>query len=150
VIEDRVERGVAATGFDTVALHDRPQAAGAVKSGSSSSRGRQSRRRPALQTTLEAALASDDAVPSSRLANFTSASGALTVFLVLAAFLYTASIIFLVGVEIDELLRKDASATEEGIISVLRRGMKRAERPVKTDGESKRGKASPVQGAGRS
>jgi hypothetical protein len=84
-----------------------PQAAGAVKSGSSSSRGRQSRRRPALQTTLEAALASDDAVPSSRLANFTSASGALTVFLVLAAFLYTASIIFLVGVEIDELLRKD-------------------------------------------
>jgi membrane protein len=86
----------------------------------------------------------------SSFANFTSASGALTVFLVLAAFLYTASIIFLVGVEIDELLRKDASATEEGIIGVLRRGMKRAERPVKTDGESKRGKASPVQGAGRS
>ncbi len=61
----------------------------------------------------------------SSLANFTSASGALTVFLVLAAFLYTASIIFLVGVEIDELLRKDASAGEEGIVGVLRRGMKR-------------------------
>jgi len=66
----------------------------------------------------------------SSFANFTSASGALTVFLVLAAFLYTASIIFLVGVEIDELLRKDASAAEEGIIGVLRRGMKRPERPV--------------------
>jgi len=32
----------------------------------------------------------------------------------LAAFLYTASIIFLMGVEIDELLRKDASAGEKG------------------------------------
>lgn len=40
------------------------------KSGSSSSRGRQSRRRPALQTTLDATLASDDAVPSSRLGGF--------------------------------------------------------------------------------
>jgi len=54
------------------------------------------------------------------LADFTSASGALTVFLVLAAFLYTASIIFLVGVEIDELLRKDASAGEKGLFGVLR------------------------------
>jgi membrane protein len=67
----------------------------------------------------------------SSFANFTSASGALTVFLVLGAFLYTASIIFLVGVEVDELLRKDASAGEEGIIGVLRRGMKRPGRPVK-------------------
>jgi len=58
-------------------------------------------------------------------ANFTSASGALIVFLVLAAFLYTASIIFLVGVQIDELLRKDASAGEEGVLDVLRRGMRR-------------------------
>ncbi|MDQ3067897.1 MAG: YihY/virulence factor BrkB family protein [Actinomycetota bacterium] len=57
-------------------------------------------------------------------ANFMSASGALTVFLVLTAFLYTASIIFLVGIEIDELLRKDASAGEKGIIGVLR-GMSR-------------------------
>lgn len=61
----------------------------------------------------------------SSFANFTSASGALTVFLVLGAFLSTASIIFLVGVQIDELLRMDASAGEEGIIGVLRRGMKR-------------------------
>jgi len=60
----------------------------------------------------------------SSFADFTSASGALTVFLVLAAFLYTASIIFLVGVEINELLRKDASEGEEGILGVLRRGMK--------------------------
>ena len=53
-------------------------------------------------------------------ADFTSASGALTVFLVLAAFLYTASIIFLMGVEIDELLRKDASAGEKRVLGVLR------------------------------
>jgi len=59
----------------------------------------------------------------SSFANFTSASGALTVFLVLTAFLYTASIIFLVGVQIDELLRKDASAGEKGIIGVLRQGI---------------------------
>ncbi len=58
-------------------------------------------------------------------ADFKSASGALTVFLVLAAFLYAASIIFLVGVEIDELLRKDASEGEVGIIGVLRRGLRR-------------------------
>jgi len=58
----------------------------------------------------------------SSFANFTSASGALTVFLVLTAFLYTASIIFLVGVQIDELLRKDASTGEKGIIGVLRQG----------------------------
>ncbi len=57
-------------------------------------------------------------------ANFESASGALTVFLVLAAYLYTASIIFLVGVQIDELLRKDASAGEMGILDLLRRGMR--------------------------
>ncbi len=41
----------------------------------------------------------------------------------LAAFLYTASIIFLVGVEINELLRKDASEDEQGIIGLLRGGM---------------------------
>jgi len=53
-------------------------------------------------------------------ADFKSASGALTAFLVLAAYLYTASIIFLVGVELDELLRKDASRGERGIIDRLR------------------------------
>jgi len=55
-------------------------------------------------------------------ANFKSASGALTVFLVLAAYLYAASIIFLVGVELDELLRKDASASERGLVGLIRRG----------------------------
>ncbi|MCP9487258.1 MAG: YihY/virulence factor BrkB family protein [Gaiellaceae bacterium MAG52_C11] len=58
-------------------------------------------------------------------ADFTSASGTLTVFLILAAYLYTASIIFLVGTEIDELLRKDASAGEKGILGVLLRGLSR-------------------------
>ncbi|MBA3734431.1 MAG: YihY/virulence factor BrkB family protein [Actinobacteria bacterium] len=58
----------------------------------------------------------------SALANFKSASGALTVFLVLAAYLYTASIIFLVGVQIDELLRKDATSSEQGIIGLLLHG----------------------------
>ncbi len=59
------------------------------------------------------------------LANFMSASGALIVFLVLAAYLYTAAIIFLVGVQIDELLRKDATAGESGIIDLVRRGVHR-------------------------
>lgn len=54
------------------------------------------------------------------LANFKSAAGALIVFLVLAAYLYTASIILLVGIQIDELLRKDASPTERGIIDLIR------------------------------
>jgi uncharacterized BrkB/YihY/UPF0761 family membrane protein len=57
------------------------------------------------------------------LANFKSASGALIVFLVLAAYLYRATIIFLVGIQIDELLRKDASPHETGIIDLLRRRM---------------------------
>lgn len=58
----------------------------------------------------------------SALANFKSASGALTVFLVLAAYLYAASIIFLVGVQIDELLRKDSNPSEVGIIGLLLHG----------------------------
>jgi membrane protein len=56
------------------------------------------------------------------LADFTSASGTLTLFLVLAAYLYTASIIFLVGVQLDELLRKDASESETGILGLLLHG----------------------------
>jgi len=55
-----------------------------------------------------------------RFANFKSASGALLVFLVLAAYLYNASIVFLVGIQIDELLRKDASPRETGMIDLLR------------------------------
>ena len=53
------------------------------------------------------------------LANFKSASGALIVFLVLAAYLYAASVIFLVGIQFDELLRKDASPGETGIVDLL-------------------------------
>jgi hypothetical protein len=41
---------------------------------------------------------------------------------VLAAYVYTASLIFLVGVQLDELLRKDASAGEQGILGLLLRG----------------------------
>lgn len=51
--------------------------------------------------------------------DFKSAAGALIVFLVLAAYLYVASVIFLVGAQIDELLRKDASEHESGIVGVL-------------------------------
>ena len=39
-------------------------------------------------------------------ANFKTAAGTLTVFLVLNAYLFTSSIIFLVGVQLDELARK--------------------------------------------
>lgn len=56
---------------------------------------------------------------ASSFASFKSPSGALTVFLVLAAYLYTSSITFLVGVQIDELLRKDASSGERGIVDLL-------------------------------
>jgi hypothetical protein len=38
-------------------------------------------------------------------------------------YLYAASIIFLVGIQIDELLRKDASPHETGIVDLLRCGM---------------------------
>jgi hypothetical protein len=57
------------------------------------------------------------------LANFKSASDVLTVLLVLAVCLYAAPIIFLGGIQIDELLRKDASPHETGIIDLLRCGM---------------------------
>ncbi|MBA3844984.1 MAG: hypothetical protein H0X39_20620, partial [Actinobacteria bacterium] len=74
------------------------------------------------------------------LANFKSASGALTVFLVLAAYLYAASIIFLVGVQIDELLRKDSSGTEVGIIGLILRGTHAGARPRGDGGRRAGGK----------
>jgi hypothetical protein len=40
-------------------------------------------------------------------ANFKTAIGSLTVFLVLTAYVFTSAAIFLVGVQLDELLRKD-------------------------------------------
>jgi membrane protein len=55
----------------------------------------------------------------SSIANFKTAVGQLTVFLVLMVYAYASSIIFLVGVELDELLREDASADERGILDVV-------------------------------
>jgi membrane protein len=55
----------------------------------------------------------------SSIANFKTAVGQLTVFLVLMAYAYASSIVFLVGVELDELLREDASAKERGFLDVV-------------------------------
>jgi membrane protein len=55
----------------------------------------------------------------SDVANFKTATGSLTVFLVLIGYVYTSSIILLVGVELDELLRKDATAGQRGALQVL-------------------------------
>jgi len=52
------------------------------------------------------------------IANFKTAIGSLTVFLVLSGYIYTSSIIFLVGVEVDELLRQDARG-ERGVLNLL-------------------------------
>jgi membrane protein len=53
------------------------------------------------------------------LANFKTAAGQLVVFLVLMAYAYASSIVFLVGVQLDEFLREDANADEHGILHVL-------------------------------
>jgi membrane protein len=55
----------------------------------------------------------------SHVANFKTAIGNLTVFLVLIGYIYTSSIIFLVGVELDELLREDAAKGERGVLDLL-------------------------------
>ena len=52
-------------------------------------------------------------------ANFKTAVGSLTVFLVLIGYVYTSSIIFLVGVELDELLREDAVRGQHGVLDLL-------------------------------
>jgi membrane protein len=52
-------------------------------------------------------------------ANFKTATGELTVFLVLIGYVYTSSIILLVGVELDELLREDATAGQRGVLELL-------------------------------
>lgn len=54
----------------------------------------------------------------SHVANFKTAVGGLTVFLVLIGYVYTSSIIFLIGVEVDELLRADAKG-ERGVLRAL-------------------------------
>jgi len=51
--------------------------------------------------------------------NFKTATGSLAVFLVTIGYVYTSSIILLVGVELDELLREDATAGERGVLELL-------------------------------
>jgi membrane protein len=53
------------------------------------------------------------------LLNFKTATGSLGVFLVLSGYVYTSSIIFLVGVEVDELLRADAKEGQGGLLHTL-------------------------------
>ena len=53
------------------------------------------------------------------LLNFKTATGNLGVFLVLCGYVYTSAIIFLVGVEVDELLRADAKEGERGLLHIL-------------------------------
>ena len=52
-------------------------------------------------------------------ANFKTATGSLAVFLVMIGYVYTSSIILLVGIELDELLREDARAGEGGVLHLL-------------------------------
>ena len=52
-------------------------------------------------------------------ANFKTATGSLAVFLVLTGYIYTSSIIFFVGVELDELFREDAAKGERGVLELL-------------------------------
>jgi membrane protein len=51
--------------------------------------------------------------------NFKTATGSLGVFLVLSGYVYTSSIIFLLGVEVDELLREDATEGQRGVLELL-------------------------------
>jgi membrane protein len=55
----------------------------------------------------------------SHVANFKTAVGSLTVFLVLIGYVYTSSIIFLIGVEVDELLRADAVKGDRRVLDLL-------------------------------
>ena len=53
------------------------------------------------------------------IANFKTAVGQLSVLIVLLVYVYVSSIVFLVGVEVDELLREDASGHERGLLHHL-------------------------------
>jgi membrane protein len=53
-------------------------------------------------------------------ANFRSTFGTFVAVLILTAYLYTTSIIFLVGVQADELIRKDATRGERGVFDHVR------------------------------
>jgi membrane protein len=54
----------------------------------------------------------------SHVLNFKTASGSLAVFLVVIGYVYTSSIILMVGIELDELLRED-TAGQRGVLHVL-------------------------------
>jgi membrane protein len=54
----------------------------------------------------------------SHVLNFKTATGSLAVFLVVIGYVYTSSIILMVGVELDELLRED-TAGQRGVLHVL-------------------------------
>jgi membrane protein len=57
----------------------------------------------------------------SSVANFETAVGSLTVFLVLTAYVFTTSTIFVIGAQLDELLRQDAEQGEDvGVVDLLR------------------------------
>jgi membrane protein len=51
--------------------------------------------------------------------NFKTATGGLAVFLTLSGYVYTSSIIFLLGVEVDELLREEAAEGQRGVLELL-------------------------------
>jgi membrane protein len=53
-------------------------------------------------------------------ANFRSTIGTFVAVLVLTAYLYTTAIVFLVGVQADELIRKDATSGERGLFGRMR------------------------------
>jgi membrane protein len=53
-------------------------------------------------------------------ANFRSAIGTLAVFLVLTTYVYVASIVLLIGMQLDELVRRDATTGERGILDLVR------------------------------
>jgi membrane protein len=56
-----------------------------------------------------------------QVADFKSATGSLTVFLVLTAYVFTSAMIFIVGAQLDELLRRDAEEGESvGVVELLR------------------------------
>jgi membrane protein len=52
-------------------------------------------------------------------ADFRTAVGQLTVFLILMVYVYASSIVLIVGVQLDELLREQASEQERGIFDVV-------------------------------
>ncbi|HEX6680017.1 MAG TPA: YihY/virulence factor BrkB family protein, partial [Gaiellaceae bacterium] len=53
------------------------------------------------------------------IANFHTAVGQLTVFLILMVYVYASSIVLIVGVQLDELLREEASEQERGVLDLV-------------------------------